>query len=342
MSRKTGATSERRRPPKQEKAPAGSDRGAVQSKTSISGRAESYFAHHKTSLISSFQRLISTPVQTVMTALVVAIALALPATLLVALSNVQQVGESWDADPKMSVFISNRAKEQAIQQLIAKLELMPEIASLEYLTADAALEEFKELSGFGEALAGLDSNPLPPTLIITPGDLASAPEAFNALGEKIASEPIVDEVSMDLEWVKRLRELMVLGKKIVMALALLLSLGVLLAIGNTIRLAIENRREEIIITKLVGGNNGFVRRPFLYSGGWYGFFGGVLACIIVSLAFASISGSVARLAALYHGEFELLGLGFTGNLQLLLLSTVLGLFGAWLAVGRHLSAIEPR
>lgn len=147
---------------------------------------------------------------------------------------------------------------------------------------------------------------------------------------------------MDMEWVRRLRELMILGKKIVAALAGLLGLGVLLAIGNTIRLAIENRREEIVVAKLVGGTNSFVRRPFIYSGGWYGFMGGILACIIVSLGYWVLEGTVARLATLYQSDFELSGLGFAGNVQLLLTGIVLGWLGAWLAVGRHLATIEPK
>lgn len=344
--RKSGAQPQWRKAKKtqaaQRKPAVNSERGAVQSKSSFGDLTESYFSHHRSSLVSSFKRLLSTPLQTVMTSMVVAIALALPATLLVAINNIQQLGDSWDMEPKMSVFINLRAKPAAIEQLERKFSTMPEIKSLVFLSAEEALAEFKQVSGFGDALSGLDSNPLPATFILTPSDLAAEPERFYALGDKIASEAIVDDVSLDLEWVKRLRELMSLGKKIVLALALLLGLGVLLAIGNTIRLAIENRREEIVVAKLVGGTDGFVRRPFLYSGGWYGFLGGVLACTIVTLAFASLSGSVSRLAELYQGDYQLFGLGFTGNMQLLLISSLIGWLGAWLAVGRHLSDIEPR
>lgn len=324
------------------KNPAASRGGAVQAKTGLAGRSRSYWAHHRASLTSSLARLLSTPAQTLMTALVVAIALALPATLYVALTNLQQLGDTWDAEPKISAYIDIRAQERAIEQLVDKVSAMPDVAHVEYLSADEALVDFQRLSGFGEVLSVLDENPLPATLIITPSRDAIEPASLKLLGDRIAAEAIVDEVSLDMEWVRRLRELMILGKKIVVALAALLGLGVLLAIGNTIRLAIENRREEIIVTKLVGGTDGFVRRPFLYSGGWYGFIGGVLACLIVALGYVTVSGSVDRLALLYQSNFALQGLGLKGNLVLLGMSTLLGWLGAWIAVGRHLSRIEPR
>lgn len=336
-----GASRTPARPSRKADIPA-AGKGAVQAKSSLVDRSRSYWAHHRTSFTSSLGRLLSAPVQTLMTALVVAIALALPATLYVALTNLQQLGDSWDAEPKISAYIDVRAREQAIEQLIEKLKAMPDVAHIEYLSADEALADFQQLSGFGEALSALDDNPLPATLIITPSRVASEPAALKLLGDRIAGEAIVDEVGLDMEWVRRLRELMILGKKIVIALAALLGLGVLLAIGNTIRLAIENRRDEIVVTKLVGGTNGFVRRPFLYSGGWYGFMGGLLACLIVALGYATVSGSVHRLAHLYQSGFALQGLGVQGNLVLLGTSTLLGWLGSWIAVSRHLSSIEPR
>jgi len=325
----------------QEKSAAVNSKGAVQSKTGLSDRSRSYWGHHKTSFVDSYVRLMSTPGQTLMTSLVVAIALALPVTLLLALENVDRLGAAWDANPKVSVYLHMRAKQVAIDQLIEEVNAYPEVASVDYLSPDDALVDFQTFSGFGEALSSLEQNPLPATLIVTPKASAMAPEQLQRLAERVREEGIVEEVSMDMDWVRRLQEIMVLGKKVVLALASLLCLGVLLAIGNTIRLAIENRRDEILVTKLVGGTDGFVRRPFLYSGGWYGFFGGVLACAIVGLGYQTIDASVARLASLYQSEFLLEGLNFLAAIKLLAISTVLGWLGSWLAVGRHLAAIEP-
>ena len=315
--------------------------GAVQSKAGLIDLSRAYWAHHRTSAITSLAKLLATPMQTLMTALVVAIALALPATLLTGLNNVQRLGDVWDASPKISLYLDSRAQDNAIEMLRERLESLPEIASIVYISPEQAVVEFQQTSGFGDALDALDENPLPPSMLIAPADTALEPAQLQLLAQRLAEEPLVDEVSLDMDWVRRLRELMVLGQRIVYALASLLALGVLIAIGNTIRLAIENRRDEIVVTKLVGGTDGFVRRPFLYSGGWYGLLGGLLACFLVAMGYWTINSPVTRLASAYHSDFRLAGLGFAGNCALLGLSVLLGWLGSWLAVSRHLSRIEP-
>lgn len=317
-------------------------RGARQSRTGFADHWQAWRQHHRASALDSFGRLADTPLQTLMTALVVAIALALPATLLLALGNLQKVGERWDSNPKITVFLQLDAREAAIQGFRDTLQRMPEVEALEYISPEQALLSFQAQSGFSEVLTALDKNPLPPTLVVTPAPMSAAPLPLEALRGQIASDPLVDEVSLDMEWVRRLDAIMTLGKQLVLGLAALLGLGVLLVIGNTIRLEIESRREEIVIIKLVGGTNGFVRRPFLYTGFWYGMIGGLLACLLVSVGVASLGGPVRALAATYHDTFVLHGLGFVGCMALVASCITLGLLGAWLAVGRHLSVIEPR
>lgn len=317
-------------------------RGARQSRTGFADHWHAWRQHHGASALDSFGRLADTPLQTLMTALVVAIALALPATLLLALGNLQRVGERWDSNPKVTIFLKLGSQEAAIEGLRASLQRMPEVQDLEYISAEQALQSFQSQSGFSEAITALETNPLPPTVVVTPTAEAIAPAQLEVLRQRISSDPLVDEVSLDMEWVRRLNAIMTLGKQLVMGLAGLLGLGVLLVIGNTIRLEIESRREEIVVIKLVGGTDGFVRRPFLYTGFWYGVIGGLLSCLLVSVGVASLSGPVRALAATYQDTFVLHGLGFAGCLMLVICCIALGLLGAWLAVGRHLSAIEPR
>ncbi len=317
-------------------------RGAKSHNTGYGDMIRAWRLHHQHSAKQSLLRLVKTPIQTLMTGLVVAIALALPATLLLTMQNIERLGERWDATPKISVFLHVRAKEAAINHLKAALEQRAEVHTVEYLSPEAALAQFQAQSGFSDVLNGLEDNPLPPTLVVTPSATARTTAQFAELTEWLQASQIVDSVEYDMAWVKRLRAMMALGQKLVLALASLLGLGVLLAIGNTVRLAIENRKEEIIIIKLVGGTNGFVRRPFLYSGIWYGLFGGFLACLLVAIGFASLQGAVADLASAYSTRFQLDNLGAREGLALLGVSMVLGWLGAWLAVGRHLHQIEPR
>jgi cell division transport system permease protein len=152
----------------------------------------------------------------------------------------------------------------------------------------------------------------------------------------------VAEAVLDMEWLQRLNSLMALSRRLVLAIGCMLVVGVMLILGNTIRLAIESRRDEIVIVKLVGGSNGFVRRPFLYTGLWYGVGGGVLAALLVSAALWFLEKPISDLAILYESAFQLSGLGVMGSLNLVILGGLLGLAGAWLAVSRHLARIQPR
>ena len=343
MSR--GATRRPRTSEPKRAAPASSGnsrQGAIQAKTSWSSLRRSYLLHHRLSFTDALRRLVTAPVQTLMTSLVVAIALALPTGLYLSLNNITQLAERWDSRPTISVYLHKEAASDQIQQLVARVEALPAVAEVKLLSADQALAEFQALSGFGDVLDELQENPLPATLIVSPANDALAPLPLQQLQRVLAQLPWVQEASLDLAWVKKLNEIMLLAQRVVVGLGALLGLGVLLAIGNTIRLAIENRRDEIIVTKLVGGTDAFVSRPFLYTGAWYGFFGGVAAWLIVTTGFALLHGPISRLAQLYQSDFSFSAMGFTNSVYLLSLSMLLGWLGARVAVSRHLAAIQPR
>ncbi len=198
-----------------------------------------------------------------------------------------------------------------------------------------------ELSGFGDALSYLTDNPLPETFIITPTLAASTPVASGLLLDKLQSLPQVEVAQLDLQWVRKLYSMMAIAERAVSALGALLGVAVLLIVGNTIRLAIQNRREEIQIIKLVGATDAFIRRPFLYSGLWYGVFAGLMAWIMVNGSIYWLKEPVRQLAGLYDSQFQLSGLSFLEVLQLIAAASGLGLLGSWLSVGRHIRAIEP-
>jgi cell division transport system permease protein len=332
-----------KRNPGNEKSAATGNRtiGAVQSKTRISDRLGAWYAHHSDSAVDSLARMLRTPLHSLMTWLVVAIAVALPAALFIALMNLQQIGQQWQNSSEMSVFLQRDANETAVRELRERWQARPEIAQVIYISPTEALEEFRLHSGLGRVVDSLDNNPLPGVLLIQPANSASTPDALQALQSQLINEPLVAEVRIDMQWVKRLQQLIALAERIVMALTSLLALGLILIIGNTIRLSIENRREEILVVKLVGGTNAYIRRPLLYTGLWYGLGGGILAALLLAAGLQWLANPIAQLSALYQSNFHLVGLGFIGTLQLILLSGVTGIAGAWVAVGRHLSAIEP-
>ena len=306
-----------------------------------SGRVKVYFIRHVQTALFSLGRMYRTPIASLMTAAVIAIALALPAGLYLLVDNLQQLGRTWDGSASLSLFLKESATDKSAERLARELRGWPEVAALELIHPDAALEEFRRLSGFGDALDALDENPLPHVLTLKPAASHSQPDGAKALLDRLQRLPEVELAQLDLQWVKRFATMMEIAKRGILIVGALLGLAVLLIIGNTIRLDIFNRREEIQVTKLIGGTNGFIRRPFLYGGIWYGLLGAILAWVLVEAAFLQIREPVQRLAGLYQSQFSLHTFSASDILQLLLLGAALGLVGSWVAVGRHLSAIEP-
>jgi cell division transport system permease protein len=265
----------------------------------------------------------------------------LPAGLLVMLDNLQRLSAGWDGSATISVFLQQSVDDAAAAQLAEEFAAWPEIREVRTITRDAALAEFRNLSGMGEALDALEENPLPAVLVVQPQDAHADAETAQVLADKLRLRPPVDIAQLDLQWVKRFAALMEIGKRGVLIVGALLGLAVLLIFGNTIRLDIQNRKAEIVVTKLIGGTDAFIRRPFLYTGLWYGLLGAVLAWLLVELSLLVVAGPVKQLAGLYESSFLLrtLDLGQTANL--LIMGITLGLAGSWLAVGRQLNTIEP-
>ena len=178
-------------------------------------------------------------------------------------------------------------------------------------------------------------------MIVQPDSKGLQADAIGRLLSRLEALPDVEQAQLDMEWLQRLRSIYETGQRGISILGLLLSLSVLLVIGNTIRLAILNQQSEIRVIKLVGGTDTFIRRPFLYTGFWYGLLGGLVAWITLLITMGLINGPINELASQYNSQFTLMWLSGTMMLVLPFTGMLLGVMGAWLAVGRHLSAIEP-
>lgn len=318
-----------------------SRRGAKDHKVSIANRWRAYISHHKETSRSSLTKMIDEPLQTILTLMVIAIALALPSSLFVVLSNAEQLGGSFESSSQITVFVKQSADEAKIIKLTEILKELPDIKDVSLISAEAGLEEFTLQSGFGEALRHLDENPLPAVLIVQPADSSDA-MILQQLSETIVELENVDDVQFDMLWIKRLIAISKVGQKLVLAVGVTLVIGVILVIGNTIRLAIQNRREEIVVVKLVGGTDAYVRRPFLYTGLFLGFFGALLAAILVLAGIIWVDQSVSVVSELYQSTFQLKGLGFFEVFVLCGGGALIGLLGAWVAVMQHLRAVEPK
>ncbi|ARS50886.1 permease-like cell division protein FtsX [Ectopseudomonas hydrolytica] len=295
---------------------------------------------HRASLVDSLQRLARQPIGSFFTCLVMAVALSLPMGLSLLLDNVERLGGSWQRAAQISLFLEMSAGERDGQALREQIAAMDDVAEAEWISREQALEEFQQLSGLGQALKELPENPLPGVVLVTPKEVDKA--KLEALRQRLAELPRVEQAQLDLVWVERLTAILKLGDRFVFGLSLLLILALLLVIGNTIRLHIENRRAEIEVIKLVGGTDGYVRRPFLYMGALYGFGAGVFAWLLLAFGLDWLNDAVVRLSGLYGSDFALGGVPSSDGLSLLLGAVLLGYIGAWLAVARHLNELAPR
>lgn len=296
---------------------------------------------HARASLSSLGRFTRSRVASLMTAGVIGIALALPAAFLVLLDNIQALTAGWQGQPHASLFLERELSAAQVANLARQIESRDGVTQVRIITPEQGLQELRQLSGFRQALAMLQNNPLPPVIEVEPSGTLT-PAQVGALVDKLTALPNVERVRLDRDWLLRLHAIMQLFQRGTWIVATLLGIAVILVVGNTIRLDIENRRDEIIIVKLIGATDAFVRRPFLYSGLWHGLAGGLLACLLVETGRLLLNGPANRLASLYGSRFELTGIGFSGGLTLLGCGAFLGLVGSWLAVGRHLTAIEPR
>jgi cell division transport system permease protein len=306
----------------------------------LRAQLRAWLESHRASLLDSLRRLARQPVGSFFTCLVMAVALSLPMGLSLLMGNVERLGGSWQKAAQISLYLQMQASDAEGRQLREQIAAMDDVAEAQWISREQALAEFQLQSGLGEALKELPENPLPGTILITPDKVDKT--ALENLRGRLAELPLVQQAQLDVVWVERLSAILRLGDRFVFGLSLLLVMALLLVIGNTIRLHIENRRTEIEVIKLVGGTDSYVRRPFLYMGVFYGAGAGLLAWAVLAFGLDWLNDAVVSLAGLYGSDFALQGVPAVDGLSLLLAAVLLGYIGAWLAVARHLRELAPK
>ncbi|WP_075880865.1 permease-like cell division protein FtsX [Vreelandella massiliensis] len=322
------------------KTPPPAPRGARSQQTRQGSRMRAWGRHHRAMAMDSLHRLVRYPLGNVLTMLAIAIALVLPAALWLTLDSARLLDTELTESATLTVYLDDSANDAQAGRIHEAVTAQPEVDQTRFISADEGMADFQRSLGLDDTLAGLEANPLPASIVIQPRDVE--PLAMQALAARLEEMAGIDEVRLDLAWMERLRNLAELGRRLALALGVLFGLGVLLVVGNTVRLSVESRRREIEVVMLIGATHAFVRRPFLYSGAWYGFGGGVFALVLLSLGGQWLSLPVAALAESYGAQFSLPALDVTGSTILLSCSTLLGWLGAWLAVTRHLASIMPK
>jgi cell division transport system permease protein len=298
-----------------------------------------YLRLHLQTLGAALGRIGNTPVGATLNVLVVAIALALPAAMQVLVENFRSMSPAFEDAADFSVYLDLDVDEDRGRALSAEIAQRADVESTSFVSNLEGLADLKTQTAFGGALDALTENPLPHVIRVRPGLDAMAD--IDALAAALEALEETELVQLDRLWVERLNAILALGGRAVDIITVLLAAAVVLVIGNTIRLEINNRRTEIEVLKLVGATDGFIRRPFLYTGLALGSIGALTAAVMIAIGLMLLARPVGDLAALYAADFRLSGLGLTGFGVLVGGGALLGWAGAWIAAARHLKAIEP-
>jgi len=296
---------------------------------------------HREALGASFRRLLCTPFTSSMAIIVMAIALSLAGSFYVLVNNAQQLVDNLQTGKQFSLFLHEHISDKQAANLAQRIQGYAGVAKVVLISKQQALAEFQQYSGFGAALNALESNPLPAVIQVFPTQDLTEAYQLTQLLEQTKNEQEVDFAQIDMEWVARLQSIMQIANQLVLLLSGLLAVAVVFITGNTIRLELQTRRDEVVVEKLVGATNTFICLPFLYSGFWFGFLAGCFAWCIVTLMLFMLTSPIAHLSMLYQSQFQLHFMSFTESVSLIASAATLGILGALAIVSHQLKLLKP-
>ena len=306
----------------------------------MDNKISQFFILHLRAFLFALGEIIRTPLASLLTIIVIGVAMFLPTALYVSLQNFSSLSQHWDGTPHISLYLKPGLAALESNSLLQELRGNKKIKTIEYISPQQGLSEFEKATGLSDALNDLKQNPLPGVIVITPQEAYQAPAGLESLIKSLKNIPNIDNAQFDLTWTKRLYYLIQIAQRITYALAVLFGFGVILIIGNTIRLITQNNRQEIAVLRLLGATASFIQRPLLYRGIIYGFLGGIIACVFVKLLLLWLSGPLEFLAESYQTQLNLLGFSLVNALSILAICSLLGLIGSWISVHKHLQAPE--
>ncbi len=293
-----------------------------------------WFYLHLRALAHALRRLVAQPLGTLLSALVVGIALSLPGGGYLLLDNVGSLARGVSGTPEISLFLAMDAGAAEIAAIEQRLKGENELASYRFVPRDEGLRQL-EAAGLGDVLGGLKANPLPDAFVLAPR--REDPALFERMAERMRTWPKVAHVQLDSAWVERLHALLALGRSAVLMLAGLLGFALVVVTFNTIRLQILTQHQEIAVSRLLGATDPFIRRPFYWFGSLQGALGGLVALGTMALGVEALAAPVARLAETYGAVFALSGPDLEASLAIVAFAAFLGWLGAAISVRRHLA-----
>lgn len=306
----------------------------------------SYLSRHLQVFFATLGDMARTPATSINTVLIIAVTLLLPCLLYIGVQSASSISQQWQGRPQFTIFFEKDISDGTSQLIYEEVQLHPKVALAELLTPEDALAEFKSLASRGgnnldSELAFIGENPLPASIVVMPKEEFATAEDLQKIESELAQFDGIDSVRLDLAWTNRFNAMLAVFTRVALLLSGLLALALVLIVGNTIKLLIFNRRHEIEITKLVGGTNGFIRRPFLYYGTFFGILGSAVTLILLLIARYLVAEPIQLLAEAYQSGGFLYALSVLEILGVLAIGAVLGWLAARWAVAQHLRKIKP-
>lgn len=298
-------------------------------------------AYHAQAAVSSLIYLCRQPFATGMTVIVIAITLTLPALLWVFSDNMVELSNNWKKGGHISLYLDMQLSTTDAEQLLERVKKTDGVGEAKLKTPAEGLLEMQRQEGMQDLMSNLPENPLPAVIDVVPAIGVTTPAQLDTLYARLKALPGIDDARLDLQWVTRLYALLDLVAQVTHGLMMLLSVAVVFIIGNTLRLVIQKRYEEIQVLKLIGASDAYIMRPFLYSGLWYGLVSAILAVILVLLFMFSLGSVLNQLIEAYQMRFPIAGLSLRQTLLLIFIAPCLGWLGARISVKRQLARIEP-
>ena len=290
---------------------------------------------------ASFKQLFETPITSLLNIILIAIAISIPVVLKLGVDNFQQWAGYNDNGLEITLYLKPDIVDHAGVSLKEQITRWPGVSDAEYISRDQALEDLKQLGGLDQALSQLKQNPLPSSVrVVLPHshDIQTLAQSIVAKSEQL---PEVESVLFDMEWFGKAQAIINVGQQIYNVITGFLSFGVLLVIGNTVRLTIDNHKEEILVSKLVGATDRYVRRPFIYMGMWVGLIGAALGLSLCLAGWWLLNRNLDALSLAYASQISLAALDPLYAVGLVASCATLGFLGAWLMCNSQLSKISP-
>lgn len=305
-----------------------------------------YLSRHLQVLFATLGDMRRTPMTSINTLLIIAITLLLPSLLYVGIKSAQSLSSNWEGRPQISIFLQKDLSDSAAQLIFEEIQLHPSIELAEFITPEQALAEFRLLSddnvSLEQELTFLGGNPLPASIVVMPDKASAKSESLMALKHQLTQFDGIDTVRLDLDWTDRFNAILLVFSRVSLLLSALLALALVLIVGNTIKLLIFNRKQEIEITKLVGGTDSFVRRPFLYYGALFGLLGALISLGLLLIAAELTHQPMSDLATLYSSDALIHRVTLSEVFALIAIGTFLGWLAARWSVAQHLRNIQPK